>query len=622
MAEQLLPKGPYPVKSIRDCDPLSPEIDKKTKTCHLYGYVWDMAWYASNSILPFLMIELFCFKEYARAKASPFPLLSPDCFYHFKRSVDMIWNGRLSNKRFDWQVYSEKMARFACEWDYLAIAGAASTGKSDFAAIWALTQIFAAPKDTLVLLTSTSLKGAKGRVWASLRKYLMALPPGSFPFKLIDSNGLLRFSGPGSTDQMGVTLIAADTSKSTEASSKLIGMKNKRVILIADELSELADSVLKAAFDNLSKNPYFQLIGLSNPKSRFDPMGILSEPAEGWDSINIDTLEWRTKYGYAIRLDGRESPNLVTGETVYPYLLTQAQWDGAIARAGSAGENAPGFLRMTRGWFPDAVAEECIYSQADFDYAKAWDKAVWGLEAPVLLAACDPAFTAGGDRVPIVFCKYGKDVNGLPVLERHETVLVSSDATNKDLPVTHQLCHKIKNECVKRGVFPRNFAMDTTGGGGPMADTLSVIWSKEFLRVSFSGKPSDRPISPVDPTPADESVANRVSELWLAGVDLLRAGQVKGIDTQLAKELSARYYDKNSGAKRRVEPKQEMKRRVGYSPDVADAWCVALELARCRLGMVSKSKGGTGGGGKSANAWKKVASKFSPQLTAPGLLRD
>ena len=95
--------------------------------------------------------------------------------------------------------------------------------------------------------------------------------------------------------------------------------------MIGDELAELSEAILQAGLSNLSKNPSFQLIGMSNPSSRFDAFGVWSEPKHGWDSVdtNIDD-KWKTKWGgQYVRFDAERSPNIKAGETLYPWLPTE-----------------------------------------------------------------------------------------------------------------------------------------------------------------------------------------------------------------------------------------------------------------------------------------------------------
>ena len=55
----------------------------------------------------------------------------------------------------------------------------------------------------------------------------------------VDPNGTLF-------ERAGLSLIAAEKSKTREAVGKFIGIKQKRVFLIADELSELSEAILQS----------------------------------------------------------------------------------------------------------------------------------------------------------------------------------------------------------------------------------------------------------------------------------------------------------------------------------------------------------------------------------------
>ena len=57
----------------------------------------------------------------------------------------------------------------------------------------------------------------------------------------------------------------------------------------------------------------------------------------------------------------------------------------------------------------------------------------------------------------------------------------------------------------------------------------------------------------------------------------------------LAKEMCIRRYElvKSGTLRVKVEPKAELKQRMGQSPDIADAAFIALDLARQRHGVVA-----------------------------------
>ena len=103
-------------------------------------------------------------------------------------------------------------------------------------------------------------------------------------------------------------------------------------------------------------------------------------------------------------------------------------------------------------------------------------------------------------------------------------------------------------------------------------------------------QPTLLPTSAISPIKANEKFSNRVSELWYVGVEFLRGGQLKGITSDLARELTARKYTTQAGGKLIVESKKDMKARMGKSPDLADAAFLLLDVVRQRLGAYAGGK--------------------------------
>lgn len=483
------------------------------------------------------------------------------------------------------------------------------THNTDFGAIWAIINWLAMPLETMVLVTSTSLKDSRKRIWGSIREYFTARP--GLPGKLVDSYGQIRLEDPSGefsgSDRCGISLVAAEKKMEKEAVGKLIGFKNSRVLLIADELPEISEAILEAAYGNLSRNPFFQLIGLGNPNSLYDAFGNFARPRAGWSSISAESHVWDTDRGKCVRFDGKHSPNIIAGETLYPYLLTQERYDDD---ARLFGENSATFWRMIRGFWSPTGTSEGVYTESEIVQYKAEDKVVW-LDEPIPVAALDPSFTNGGDRTAAVFGHYGRNLDGLMSLNIDEVILLREDVTDKSVPRTFQLAKQFVDLCEKRGIPAKHTALDVSGGGNPFADVVTSIWSNQFHRVNFAGKASDNPISVFDQTKSSDKYANRVTEIWFSGKELIRTGQLKGIFPALAKEMCARLYttEKSGTAKVRVEPKPVMKARTGESPDIADAAFILLDLCRDKLNMASSAAAGDRTS-KKPQPWKFVARKF------------
>lgn len=545
-----------------------------------WGYEWPIQ-------MPQLARHLIAFREGEKKLPNTLGRIA-----HFKAAVDILWGPQNKKKRFIWHPWADQMLEAACaeldrEKSFLAIAGAASSGKTEFMAVWGILCFMCHPEKTMVLVTSTSLKDSRRRIWGAIRDYWQAIQ-GRPPGKLLDSQGLIRYDMGGgkqnsASERCGIALIAAEKSKEKEAVGKLIGFKNERVFLLADELPELSESIVGAAYSNLALNPRFQMIGLGNPASYYDAFGVFAKPKAGWASINAGSLEWETERGRCLRFDGELSPNVLAGKTIYPWLLTKEFLEEQKA---ALGENSASYWRMIRGFWSPTGAADGVYSEADIIKFKADAPVVW-LKPPTVIAALDPAFTNGGDRSALYFGKYGDSSDGLKVLCFDKVMFLNDDVTDKETPRTFQIVKQFKDACIAAGVDPENACFDTTGAGRPFGDIVAREWSPKVNRIDFSGAASELPASVSDDTPANERYANRVTEIWFGAKELMRTGQIKGITQSLAKELCARTYitTKGSTMRLKVEPKPDMKMRIGKSPDEADAALMLVALARERFGF-------------------------------------
>ena len=548
-----------------------PRIDEKTSKMDVGGMSID----ATNTITGLL----YGLANHKSNKARE---------YYFWRLCDELWNhDELPEPLMVKHPWAESMIQAVIQNKYVSIGGAASSGKSHTMAAWGILNWLAAPRDTLVLLTSTTLREARKRIWGSVISLLTVLE--GAPFKIRDSIGNVAYVNENGTliEKAGLSLIAAERSKTREAVGKFIGIKQKNVILIADELSELSTAILQAGLSNLSKNPSFSLVGLSNPASRWDAFGEWSEPAKGWDSIDPNIEDsWKTKWGGLYkRYDGERSPNILAGETVYPWLPTEEKIEEDKALLG---QESRGYYRMVRAVFFDSDETDGVYTDAELVKSGAMGSIEWQ-GTPTPIAGCDPAFTNGGDRTILYTGHVGYDKSGQFVCQLGEAISLTDDATNKAVPRSYQIVQQIKDECKKRKIIPANLGIDSTGAGSPLADILAAEFGDDILRVSFGGKASDKRVSTNSKLIGNELYVNRVTELWFVGKEFCRTKQLFGITNELAQEVVGRKYDmvKGSTLRMKLESKPDYKNRLGKSPDLADAAFICIDVARQRHGLVA-----------------------------------
>lgn len=563
-------------------------------------------------------------------------------FGHFKNYVDLLWNNPNSGslKRCVWNPWANRMFKKMCEETELGIAGPTSAGKSDPAALYGVVSYVTDPTHTLVLVMSTTIKGAKKRIWKTLREYWESIPnlPGQPLWSANEIRGL-NYNGRGYGESSGIYLLASEQSNEKAALDKIIGIKAPRtgesgatyeelirqpeyadlrrhfsdevlrdlvprlhnlsqdrigkLILIIDEMTGMVESILNAVNTNLKPGNvgHFQIIGLGNPNLPYDPFGQFCKPAAGWDGVDLLTdEEWRTESGgLCIRFNGENNPRILEANERYSWMLRA---EDIRTMEDKYGRESLFFHRMVLGTWCLSGADEGIYTPADIELSGSRKtEVVWGLEPPVPVSFLDPAFSAGGDRAMSCFGLLGRTMEGTVVLLITETCPVKVNIHDVKTPVSFQVVHGWRQMCVERKVRPERAAFDVTGGGLPFGDIVYTQWSPAVTGISSGGSASKTPVpgefhpGTRRPITAYERYANKATEIWYSAHPLFRSGQIFGVGDELAKELCSRQLAKGSkgGGKLKVELKQDYREREGKSPDEADSFLGLVDFCRTRL---------------------------------------
>ncbi len=521
-----------------------------------------------------LTIELWC---YANRVCS-----AEEKWLHFKNIVDMAFNCQGSLRRVIWNRWTEKMIRAAigdCEKKrFLGIAGCSSSGKSDGFALYALVEYWSRPADTYVFVMSTTKSDARKRIWRSITQLYGQAQRMGCPGKLNDSLGVIKGVDKLGrlTRNSGIELVAAGKADAGEASSGLIGIKSPNVIVIADEMPNLGDGILDAAWDNLTSNDRVFFGGLGNPNLFSDPFADLCEPLAGWASITEDDEEWKTKYGSCIRFNAEKSPRITDEDGEKYFWQPDLDYCNRIAEA-RGGKNSRGYYRFVKAfWCPDGVGNT-IYQESEFNINGAMEEnePTWDSQ-PTTITSLDPAFTRDGDRAFAGVAKIGK-VNGRDHMHLCQYKGLEENTNDKKNPLSHQLALQWKELADSWGVTPFKAVMDGTGSGIAFGHIIDSLWSPAVSKINFSSKASGRKAFFRG---KEVEYYNKNSELWIQPKEFIRSGQITGISKELMSELCTRQYYAKETEKLRVEGKGEHKKNNnGESCDIADMFLMLVDKA-------------------------------------------
>jgi hypothetical protein len=200
--------------------------------------------------------------------------------------------------------------------------------------------------------------------------------------------------------------------------------------------------------------------------------------------------------------------------------------------------------------------------------------------------------TGGGDRCVGIVLEYGKAIDGRDQISISEIEVIPINLKVADIPEI-QIANYLKVRLGNLSIPTYRCFYDSTGKG-----TLGYEFSKVFkdgspVPIDSGAKPSNRPVRYdlfVKENGHDrlklcnEHYSKFVTEMWFSVRELISSKQLRQLPEDIMHELCLRRYEIVSGNRFEAEPKSDMKERTGYSPDLADSLCIAIEGAR-RLGL-------------------------------------
>jgi phage terminase large subunit len=311
---------------------------------------------------------------------------------------------------------------------------------------------------------------------------------------------------------------------STNEPERFQGFHAEQLLVVIDEAGGVSSSIFAAAESYMT--------------SAHTKMLLVGNPTQPGTELHKAFLS--PDY-YKVQVSAFDTPNLRAGNVVRPYLVTPA-W--VEERRREWGEDSALFQMRVLGQFPSASVDSVI--------------------TPAMLAAARVApNTRRGTRVIAAdIARFGDDrtvvlvLDGTEVAECH--VLVGKD-TMYTAAFIHILAQRYKPDAI---------AIDGTGVGAGVVDRLREM-GNEVLEVNSAERASE-----------PEQFANLRAEMWWKAREMFAQGLVSlNADDELSLELTTPIYFLRLG-RIQVESKDDIKRRLGRSPDKADAYVIGLHALR------------------------------------------
>jgi hypothetical protein len=522
---------------------------------------------------------------------------------HFLAARKLIWPERWFNR------WTELIYKEIIEHEITILMGAASTSKTATASEWLLIDYWTHPENTLALVTTTTVDKLESNIFGET-KSLWSKGRERWPWlagKLVDHLHSI-FTDDIENDNVrdrrkGIVGKACYEGKQYVGDAIFVGIKQQRVRFIGDEAQWMASSWLRA-WNSLFANPDVKVVASGNPNHNpDDPLGVSAEPKGGWNSLpepDVTTC-WDTKWlnGRCVNLVGTDSPNFDVGpEAIEPYPgLIGYKFKRRVEH--DSGPDSPDFYRRVKGVMKFSLAHDRVITKQLCRDHRVFEKAVWASEKRVKIYAVDPAY-GGGDRCMRGWAEFGEDIDGDQIIRFTPPAPIQINLRLKASP-EDQIAEAVKIDLDQYDIPYENAFYGAFGKG-----TVGYAFSRVFghnppLPIEEGGNPTRRPVRQdlrifdertrqLRLKRCDEHYSKKITELWFSMRYAIEAEQVRELTEDVVDEGCIREYKNVGGNKIEVEPKEDLKERLGRSPDKFDWATFILEGARQR-GFVIASLG-------------------------------
>lgn len=545
-------------------------------------------------------------------------------FHHFRELQKLLW------PEDDHHRWSDLMLQEILQNRITAVSGCRDSGKTHVAlSRYGLTDYFTFPQETLILVSSTDLRGLQLRIWGDMKDLWRKAKERHpwLPGNVVESRyGIftdeLSDDTPVRDIRKGIICIPCLDRKGSWVGGleKFVGIKQKRRRLLGDEVQFMHAEYL-TVLGNLDKGD-FKGVFVGNPIPNLKALDKISEPLEGWANHPepAKTQVFPNRYGgRTIELVGTDSPNFDGPEDSparYSYMVDREDERSVGNRYGRDSEQ---YYSQIKGVRKEGLFAHRVLTRDLCEKNRAFEKCVWEGAAPtVKVYSCDMGF--GGDRAVTMCGEFGAGVDGVTILRLNKTneIQIGLKSEPED-----QIALHIREECNALGVPAANVFFDA-GMRATAATALAKLFSPECNAVNFGGSPTKRPVSNDEYVldmetqqrrlkRCDEHYNKFVTELWFSVRLAVLSRQIREMPEDVAEEFYLREWTKERGDKYEIETKKEMKTRTGMSPDLADACAILVEGAR-RLGfMIEQLPEGESPGRKESDYLQRELQKYRLQ---------
>ncbi len=324
------------------------------------------------------------------------------------------------------------------------------------------------------------------------------------------------------------------------------GFHQKHVLVIIDEAPGVRREVYQGA-DSLMSAGDAHMLMIGNPTER---------QGHFYDACRSDA--WNV-----LRMGCLDSPNF-TGEAVSEELksrLVAPVWVEEKAREW--GEDSPEYMSKVMGYFPQISSDQLISLE--------WvERAVERYEAGA-------AEAEGALRMGVDVARYGSDATVYTLASENRVERIEEERGRSAMEIAGRAAR------LKSDLGVQRIAVDDIGVGGGVVDRLREL-GVPVSAVNAGSSALDK-----------SRFLNKRAEMWWTMREWIRNGGAVPRHGRLMEDLTAARYAYSSKGQIKLESKDEMRKRLGRSPDCGDSLALALSVGLSPSGLARFVSGGGGG---------------------------
>lgn len=465
------------------------------------------------------------------------------------------WDGSVNPISEAWKCIANK--QWAC---LSAATGTAKTYSAARMMLWFLDCF----ENSMIITSAPKESQLRLNLWSEISKLVPKFREAR-PF--LKSNDLMLYAEgmrENSTFQKSWLALGfvAGIGAGEDSATKAQGFHRENMLIICEEASGM-DGAIMTAFKNTSTASNNIILALGNPDSEDDELGKFSKLP------NVKSF----------RVSAYDYPNVVLNKEIYAGAVSQASID---RRRAEYGEDAPLFLSRVRGITPSGSEDDLIKGEwidaCDMTHPKYVSTPVASFNA----VGIDVANSENGDKACLAWIQSGVvvDVHEFRCpnasylaynIEMTDLELIENDFENYNTRKISEM--KVRADCI---------GVDAVGVG---TATLQTLRNRKIEAAGLHGG-EWKEIIPLDAEKKQlYSFANLRSQMYYQLREDVRNNKIafnipdKSIMAKIRAELKQPRF-KLRGGNIAIEPKDDIIKRHGKSPNMADAIAYANWISK------------------------------------------